>query len=201
MVFYIYSKLDEMNHWITCISFTFFIATASMPIYAQQFELKSNDESKTFDYNSEWYVVQNIGKDVDCCNSRRYLGNFIDISEDTIRLSVKEMESRSVDDEKSYYSKVKFNRNIEFPIYSVAKSDLKIMYEKESRWKDVFGVTGAALLLTGAGTLVHAFIVDDDDRRALLISSGIQLATSITLISISVTKNNKYKIEEGAWSF
>lgn len=173
-----------------------------LPLYAQQFEIKNADQTKKkLDYNADWYVVQRLGIEDECCNSRRYLGNFVEVSKDSIQLRVKEFEARNVDGEKSYYSKIKFNTKKEYPVYTLAISDLKNLQEKESEWKTVSQITGVTLLLTSVATAIHALVVDGDDRKALFISSGIQLGTSITLISIGASKNEKYKLQSDAWQF
>ena len=173
-----------------------------LPLYAQQFEIRNADQTKKkLDYNADWYVVQRLGIEDECCNSRRYLGNFVEVSKDSIQLRVKEFEARNVDGEKSYYSKIKFNTKKEYPVYTLAISDLKNLQEKESEWKTVSQITGVTLLLTSVATAIHALVVDGDDRKALFISSGIQLGTSITLISIGASKNEKYKLQSDAWQF
>lgn len=188
-----------MKSIVPCLLVTFSICMLSISLHAQQFELKNGDEVKTLDFNEDWYVVQRIGQEDECCNTRRYLGNIVKISEDSIQLSVKTFESMRADDEKSYYSEVKFNTKQEFPMYNLAKSDLKNIQQKQGAWKDVLGITGVALFFTSVGTAIHAFVVDD--RKALLISSAIQLGTSIALIGVGSAQKEKYKLQSDAWQF
>lgn len=177
------------------------LCTGFESLEAQEFVLRNGDNVELLDYNTDWYVVQRIGLDDECCNNRRYLGNFIAVAKDSIQLRVQEYESRRADDDKSYYANIKFNTQKELPVYTMAKADLLNIQEKEQNWKTVLGVTGVALLFTTVGTAIHGLIVDGDNRKALLISSTIQLATSITLISIAAPENEKYKLKSDAWQF
>ncbi len=191
-----------MDNIKLCLLLTLGLYFIGLPLYAQQFEIRNADQTKIeLDYNADWYVVQRLGIEDECCNSRRYLGNFVEVSKDSIQLRVKEFEARNVDGEKSYYSKIKFNTKKEYPVYTLAITDLKNLQEKESEWKTVSQITGVTLLLTSVATAIHALVVDGDDRKALFISSGIQLGTSITLISIGASKNEKYKLQSDAWQF
>ena len=117
-----------MNNLRLCLLLTLTLYIIGVPLYAQQFELRNADQTKKLDYNADWYIVQRIGIEEECCNSRRYLGNFVEVSKDSIQLIVKEFESRNVDDEKSYYSQVKFNTKKEYPVYTMAISDLSLIH-------------------------------------------------------------------------
>ena len=177
------------------------ICLACVCLEAQQFDLKMHSEVKTLDYNKDWFVVQRIGSEDECCNSRRLLGEIVEFSLDSMQLKVVQFETVRTDSEKSYHSKVKFNTKKEFPIYTIAKSDIKNIQEQKSKLKRVFNITGGVLLFTSVATAIHALIVDDDDRKALFLSSGIQLGASIALISFGSSKNKKYSIGENAWRF
>lgn len=177
------------------------ICFANVCLEAQQFELNRHGEVRQLDYNKDWYVVQRLGSEDECCNSRRYLGQIFELSQDSIHIKIRQFESRNVDEEKFYYSKMQFNKKKEFPIYKIAKADLKDIQEKQSSLNKVFTVVGVVLLFTSAATAIHAMIVDDDDRKALFLSAGIQIGASIALISIGNIKKEKYIIHENAWQF
>ncbi len=173
----------------------------SVHLYAQQFELKKDGKVAQLDLKSDWYVVQKLGNDDECCNSRRFLGEIVNVTQDSVQLEAKQFETKRTDSEKSYLSKVKFNTKAEFPIYTISKSDIKNIQEKGSGLKKVFIGAGGILIFTSVATAIHALIVDDDDRKALLLSAGIQLGASIALISIGNTGKEKYRISEDAWQF
>lgn len=177
------------------------ICLASVCIEAQQFELTKHGEVKTLDYDSDWYVVQKLGNEDECCHSSRYFGKIAELTQDSMRLTVEQFETRKRDDDRSYLSKVKYNPQKEFPIYTIAKSDIKNIQEKGSRLKEVFVISGGILLVASVATAIHLLIVDGDDRKALLASAGIQLGTSILLISIGNSKKDKYIIHENVWQF
>ena len=98
------------------------ICFTNVDVTAQQFELKSPKEVKLLDYSSDWYIVQKLGSENECCNSRRFLGELIGFSQDSIEMKVEQLETRRNDTDKSYHSIVKFNTKKEFPIYTLAKS-------------------------------------------------------------------------------
>lgn len=167
---------------------------------AQQFELMKHGEVKKLDFTSNWYIVQKLGNEDECCNSRRLFGHIIDLSSDSMEVQVKRLQTRRTDSEKSYSSNVKFNTKMDFPSYTIAKSDIMNMEEKKGKLNEVFSVSGGILLITTVATAISALLVDGDDRKALFLSAGIQLGASITLISIGRRKK-KYIINENNWQF
>lgn len=177
------------------------ICMITIGINAQQFDLIKHGEIKTLDYDKDWYVVQNLGNEDECCNSRRLLGEIIKLSQDSMQLQVVEFNTQRNDSEKVYMSKVIFNTKQEFPIYTIAKSDIKYIQEKGSKLTKVLSMSGGVLLLTSVATAIHALIVEGDDRKALFLSAGIQLGASISLITIGKSKKEKYTIDENAWQF
>ena len=190
-----------MGKLVKTVKVGLLICLASVCLEAQQFELTKHGEVKTLDYDSEWYVVQRLGSEDECCHSNRYFGRMVDLTQDSMQFTVEQIETRKRDDDKSYYSIVKFNTQNEFPIYAIAKSDIKNIQEKRSNLNKAFTVIGGVLLVTSAATALHGMIVDDDDRNALFLSAGIQLGTSIALISIGNIKKEKFIIHENAWQF
>lgn len=190
-----------MNGLVMTVVVFVIMALYSIDINAQQLKIEKHGEVLFLNLDKDWYMVQRLGVEDECCNSRRYFGKINRISKDSIHLETRQFEGRSVDDEKSYYSKVKFNTKKEFPIYSIAKSDLKNIQPKGSKLKPVFMATGGVLLFTSVATAIHSLIVNKDDRNALLISAGIQIGASVALITLGKSKREKYIIHENAWQF
>lgn len=177
------------------------ICFTNVRIEAQQFELNWDAKIKTLDYNSDWYIVQNMGSEDECCNSRRLLGEIIDMTQDTMYIKAAQLETRRTDGDKSYNSTVKFNTKKEFPIYAIVKSDIKNIQKKENGFQEAMVISGGILFVTSLATAINALLVDGDDRRALFISSGIQLGAAISFSIIGSSMKKKYIIHENAWHF
>lgn len=167
---------------------------------AQELKIYNQSETKILDYNKSWYIVTKLGDDPECCNSRRMLGHLISESEDSIQLAVRQLQTRKTDSEKSYLSTIKYSKKNKFPVYTLSKGDIMNIEKKTSGFKEVLLGTGGLLFVTSLVTALHGFIVDGDDRKAVLLSSGIQFGASIALITIGTSKE-KYKIADNAWQF
>lgn len=172
-----------------------------MTLHAQHFELYKQGEVQKLKLDKDWYLVQNLGNEEECCHSRRMLGRITKMSQDSVYMSVGQLQTRRTDSEKSYLSTIMYNTTQDLPIYAIAKSDVKNVQEERSTFKNVLEFTGGVLLFTSVVTALNALLVDNEDRKTLLIASGIQLGASLTLIGIGATKTNKYKIHENAWQF
>jgi len=184
---------------IILIALSILIAMGSTS--AQLIEINRHGELKTLELDKDWYIVQQMGEKDDCCNSRRYLGKIVDHTQDSLLIEVSHFKTMKNDGTNVYKSQVIFNTKQDFPIYTIAKADLKYLQEKESKLSKVLTVSGGILLFTSAATAIHALIVEGDDRKALLLSSGIQIGASLGLISLGNRKKEKYVIHENAWQF
>jgi len=167
---------------------------------AQGVKLYKQDKIRTLDDRKDYFVVSNIIDADKCCNSSRFLGKIVGVSVDSIQVSARQLETRRKEDDNGFYSKLSFNTKKELPIYSLAKNSITSFEKKPNKLKETLVVVGGILIFTSVATAIHAFVVDGDDRNALLISSGIQVGASLAFL-ITAAENPKYKIGDGAWNF
>lgn len=180
---------------------TMVLCFVSVTLNAQQFELIKQGKVKKLDYNTNWYVVHSLGNEDECCNSRRLLGKIVEMSEDSMHLQVTQLQTRRYDSEKSYNSTVLFKAKTDFPVYTIAKSDIKEIDKKGSKFSEGLKITAGLLMITSVATAVQGLVLGSDHRKALLVSAGIQLGTSIIFAVLGNSLDKEYKISKDAWHF
>ena len=158
---------------------------------AQEFSLRKQDEIKTLDYYANWYIVQKMGDETECCNSRRYLGKIKSISNDSIEIEVSQLQTRRTDMDKSYLSTVKFSQLKEFPTYTIAKSDIKNIQE-EKNLTSIFNISGGILLFTSIATGIHGLIVN---KESILKEQDLESISSYDLVIIHTPHTSFSKID------
>ncbi len=167
---------------------------------AQTIILYKSDNIVHLDSTATWLMLEKADLSTKCCNSKRVAGKIHNITKDSISIAMVRMQSSFKDEGRSIWSDEKYTLE-NLPIHTMAKLDIRTIQEDYNRdFKKAMNYLGGALLLTGAATAIHSLIVESEDRTALLTSAGIQVGSSLLLLSIGRPKK-KFIIHEDSWQF
>ena len=74
--------------------------------------------------------------------------------------------------------------------------------KSKKRKEGIFFGLGGILLTTGIITAANRFVVSDNDsKRKLAISGGIQFGVGLTLLTFTGTRKYKFNEKENPWRF
>jgi len=160
-----------------------------------------NSKSETIISKSQPLEV-GVGLD-DCCSSLIFNGRFVSESKDSIKFNFttselkQKLEDSSNNFNKNYLNNSSYKTIAKNNIYYINNYKSEKSKKRRGRIRDL----GAIVMLAGLGTGISALILANEDRKTLLLASGIQVVTGLA-IGVSAVKKEKYfKEKKDLWLF
>lgn len=184
-----------------------FLFSINVISLAQYLKISDSTKVKLLNTKSVFEAVISESKKIkgkNCCDYQVFKGNIISVNNDSINMKLTEVNI------KKHIDITQFDYELLFPVSSNEKKlAIKDIYyinyfksEKSFKRRTNFGVIGGLLLFTGTVTALNNFFVKDKpNKRALLLSGGIQIGTGIIFLSTSGSKRYYLKHKQKNWHF
>lgn len=175
--------------------------------FSQYLKISDSTKVKLLNTKSFFETVLAENKKIEgnnCCDYQVFKGNIISVNNDSINMKLTEVNV------KKHIDITQFDYELLFPVSSNEKKlAIKDIYyinyfksEKSFNRKNNFIGIGGLLLLTGTVTALNNFFVKDKtNKRALLLSGGIQFGVGIVFLSFTGSKRYYLKNEKETWHF
>lgn len=187
---------------ILIISATFFLVTLGS---AQQLTLTNGADTVAFPTRSIFQIISGgdePSRGNPSCDYLEAVGFYHHVQSDSLYLLLTSLSNRTILGKDNFEQSLLFN-TLE-PSYPIALDDiyqLKRYKSKESMHRNKrLGTFGGMLIFTGAVTSLNSLVVKDrSNKRALLVSGGLQICLGVGLAVGSNARSYPFKGQVNNW--
>ena len=173
-------------------------------ISAQSFTIIKGElvkEIETSEYLELGLIEQT--QDVQCCHRINIFGHLLNVSGDSLRIQVIEMNTEYKAGKNEELAPVNYQAN---SLMSITIEELyyirKYKSKKSLKRKDSFKLVSLLSSISGISTLINAIVVSGEQNKSnLLISGASQIGLGIISGIFAYDRNLYFQGEEEIWSF